>query len=474
MKKYLRRIGALLLSFIMVLSICTAVFADETNPDSAKIIVNNAEGAELTYAQVIIPDQTAETGWNFVNDDVAKAYIGAFSASNAQDAIKKMIPKEDVNAEQLGKAQADAAGKVTFADMENPQTVDYAGVYLVKAKETGYTYNIMAAYVGFGEVVKEDKTVVYPVLQDEELDAKKTPISVTKTVDDSDNVTRTGAELTYTVTINVPFIEPTDTDKSFWAYDELTGAEYIDMDKATITLAGTDVTKQYKINQDVAYPNTKFSVDLSDLIDNANSNAGKEVVITYKVKVTSKTDTITNTAKAGHKDGDEYGSDTIDTYEGNITLTKKGEKDVTLANAKFEVRLAGEDGKSTGDALKFTRLKDGVYKYDPDGKEPKIVTKSDGTVKVCGLDVGTYWFKEVEAPKGYSVNTDDVSAELKITAEDGIADAVLTATTSMTDTKVKPLPSTGGTGTYIFTIVGVMIMAGVAGMFIVSRRKEHE
>lgn len=471
MKKYLRRIGALLLSFIMVLSICTAVFADETNPDSAKIIVNNAEGAELTYAQVIIPDQTAETGWNFVNDEVAKAYMGAFGALDAQVAIKKMIPKENVNAELLGKAQAEAAKKVEFKHMENPQTVNSAGVYLIKATQEGYTYNIMAAYVGFGEVKREDGTVIYPVLEDATLTAKKTSIELTKSVNDEDNVTKTGAKLTYTVKTNVPFIEPTDVNKTFWVYDELDGAEYTDKNDATIKLAGDDVTGQYKINWDT---DTKFSIDLSKMINDANSNAGSEVVITYKVKVTSETDKVTNKAKAGHKDGDEYGSDTIDTYEGNITLTKKGEKDVTLANAKFEVRLAGEDGKSTGDALKFTRLKDGVYKYDPNGKETKIVTKSDGTVKVCGLDVGTYWFKEVEAPKGYSVNTDDVSAELKITAEDGIADAVLTATTSMTDTKVKPLPSTGGTGTYIFTIVGVMIMAGVAGMFIVSRRKEHE
>ena len=46
--------------------------------------------------------------------------------------------------------------------------------------------------------------------------------------------------------------------------------------------------------------------------------------------------------------------------------------------------------------------------------------------------------------------------------------------TGIQNTKTSTLPSTGGTGTYLFTIVGVMIMAAVAGMFLVSRRKDED
>lgn len=457
MKNLFKKIGALLVAAIMVLAMASTAFADGP---TATITVNNADNATLTYAQVIRADQTTRTGWDFVNDDVKNAYIEAYGVADddAQAAIEALIANTD--AEKLGKAQALAAGKVHFVEMSNPQTVSEAGVYLVKATEEGYTYNIMSAYVGFGEV---------PNLTNATVDAKKTPIQVNKKVLDTDNVTKTGDILTYTVSTNVPYINPTDTDKSFYAYDELTGAEYVNTDQATITLNGGDVTASYPIS----FVNNKFSVDLSTMINDANSHAGEQVVITYQVKVTSENDTITNKATAGHEDGNEYGSKESKIYEGNITLTKYGENNVTLANAGFEVRKDG-----AADALTFVKLSDGVYKYvpaDTEGAVTEVVTDANGKVKVQGLDIGTYKFKEVTAPQGYSVNTTDVSATLEVAEKDnGTASGVLIQNTSMNDTKLGSLPSTGGMGTYLFTIIGVVVMAGAAGAFFMSRRKGSE
>lgn len=457
MKNLFKKIGALLVAAIMVLAMASTAFADGP---TATITVNNADNATLTYAQVIRADQTTRTGWDFVNDDVKNAYIEAYGVADddAQAAIEALIANTD--AEKLGKAQALAAGKVRFVEMSNPQTVSEAGVYLVKATEEGYTYNIMSAYVGFGEV---------PNLTNATVDAKKTPIQVNKKVLDTDNVTKTGDILTYTVSTNVPYINPTDTDKSFYAYDVLTGAEYVNTDQATITLNGEDVTASYPIS----FVNNKFSVDLSTMINDANSHAGEQVVITYQVKVTSENDTITNKATAGHEDGNEYGSKESKIYEGNITLTKYGENNVTLANAGFEVRKDG-----AADALTFVKLSDGVYKYvpaDTEGAVTEVVTDANGKVKVQGLDIGTYKFKEVTAPQGYSVNTTDVSATLEVAEKDnGTASGVLIQNTSMNDTKLGSLPSTGGMGTYLFTIIGVVVMAGAAGAFFMSRRRGSE
>lgn len=467
--KKMRKILAVALALAMVMGM--TMMASAATKTTATITVNNADKATLTYAQVIKADRTTKTGWNFVNDNVAEAYINAYGVSDAQSAIEAVIANTDAG--KLGKAQANAAAYVTFDTMTNPQTVSNAGVYLVRATETGYTYNLMAAYVGFGKVVitsEEDGTTTtydYPSLVDATLNAKKSPVEVTKAVADSDNVTTTGAILTYTVSTYVPYIEPTATDKTFFVYDELTGAEYT-ADAVTMTLDGVALTGySVAINDD----NNGFSCDFSGLINDANSNANKPLVITYSVKVTSANDTVTNKAEAGHEGGSEYGSDEIKTYEGNITLTKTDASDATpLAGAGFEVRK----DSTTSDALTFEMLSTGVYKYDPEGTVTEVVTDANGNVVVKGLNVGTYYFKEVTAPEGYSVNETDAVATLEVTEETGKASASLTATTSMTDTKLSALPGTGGIGTTIFTIAGCAIMIAAAGLFFASRKKEQK
>lgn len=499
MKNLFKKISALVLAAIMVLSMCTAVFAEGP---SATIRVNNANGATLTYAKVIKADQTTRTGWNFVNKGVALAYIKAFSIAPitsvedvtdvyAQQAIDSLIdlvdednPTVPVTSNELGKALAEAEDAVNPEPMSNPQGVNDAGVYLVKATQKGFTYNLMSAYVGFGKVEG-----TYPVLNSAVIEAKKSEIKLDKIVTDGDNVTHTGDVLTYEITTNVPAILKTE-NKTFTVKDTLEGAKF-NKDLA-VTMNGESVAVGNKIKYDDEAG--KFELDLSSLLDDANSNVGKAIVIRYTVTVTSENDTITNTAKAKHGSSEEYGGTPVISYEGNITLTKYASDDDNnnlsdnekLANAKFEVRkgVANENNEYTftGDALMFTEIKDEndnvtAYKYDPNGTVSTIVTKADGTVKVQGLDIGKYQFKEIEAPKGYSVNQSPVEAELKLTttnSKDGKAIAVLTDGKSMIDTKLNALPSTGGMGTYLFTIVGVVLMTCAAGAFFVSRRKTNK
>lgn len=487
MKKTFRKISALLMTIVMVLSMCTAVFAAK---DSATITVNGADGATLTYAQVIVADTTTKTGWNFVGGEtgvIAEAYRTAFGMNDGQSVLEAMTQTNaagefTVDAEKLGLAQAKAAvalGENGFKTMTNGQTVTAPGVYLVKATKEGWSYNIMAAYVGFSKVTIDEKgNYKYSNLENAEITAKKTEVKISKAVEDEgkDNVTHTGDILTYTITTTVPYIAATETNKKFMVYDELTGAKYNDLSSATIKLNGEPVTG-YTINKDSEAE--KFSVDLKGMINDANSNAGYTVEITYTVTVTSDNDTVTNKASASHNNNEKYESETVETYEGNITLTKTNDYKTDadkklLAGAGFEVR------KDNGtDALYFVKLKEGVYKYEPDekvdGRTTKVVTKADGTVTIKGLDVGTYKFKEVEAPNGYSINTTaDAKVELKVTAEGGKATAILHQDTNMKDTKLGALPSTGGIGTYIFTIAGVVLMACAAGAFFISRKKSEE
>ena len=101
-----------------------------------------------------------------------------------------------------------------------------------------------------------------------------------------------------------------------------------------------------------------------------------------------------------------------------------------------------------------------------------LTTGSDGRIKVEGLDVGTYYFEEVKAPEGYSLDATPVSVELKLT--DKTATSIITATPAeKLNTKLSALPGTGGIGTTIFTIGGCVIMIAAAGLYFASRRRQE-
>ena len=88
-----------------------------------------------------------------------------------------------------------------------------------------------------------------------------------------------------------------------------------------------------------------------------------------------------------------------------------------------------------------------------------------------GLDVGTYYFKEVVAPDGYSINEQDSLIEIKKEVEE--SNVTVAGSTTMTDTKLASLPGTGGIGTTIFTIGGCIIMIAAAAFYFLSRKKEN-
>ena len=449
----IKRVLALLLAMTMVMGMSMTTFAEG---ETATITVANAQDATLTYAQVIQPDQKTTTGWAFCSTAIAQAYMSAFGLNDAQAVIKAMTDDPTGNTDAISKALSNVAGisTLTFASMAKPQTVTSAGVYVIRATEEGYTYNNMAAYVGFGEVNGN-----YPALLDTTLTAKKVPATVEKEYDDPDDIVAIGDEITYTVEAYVPYINPNDTDKSFFIYDNLRGATY-NLTGATVTMAGNPLTNAIQLNT----AETGFSINLSNLIDIANSNAGKKIVVTYKAVVTAVT--ADNKAEAGHEGGSEFGSDTTKIYTGQITLTKYNEdKSAVLAGAGFKVT---KDSVTT--ALTFVEDSDGVYTYSPTGTVTvtEVFTGADGTLVVKGLDVGTYHFEETTAPEGYSINADGADATLTVTEK---ATKIVTAEAELTDTKLSALPSTGGIGTTIFTIGGCLIMLIAAFLFFAIRRK---
>lgn len=484
--KKIKKLLAMIMAMTMVLGMAMTVSAAPQEDGEAYINIYDDQAQEhlssgsFRYLQIINADPTTRTGWAFTHgaEQFVRVFLGD-SAENTPDNQQTVIDMlidhaagyEDYTS-QFSKALS-AVAVLSHSTMSNPQTVTSAGIYSIRGTEEGYIYNNMAAFVSFGKV--EDAN--YPTLTDAVLVAKKTPTSVDKELetDDGNNVVAIGDIITYTIETWVPYIAPTATNKEFYIYDDIDGADYYlegeGAHKSVILGVDEDITNNvvFDISGDEGYG---LYIDLSDLIDDANSNAGKKIVVTYTAKVTEVD--VNNTAGSNAGDS-EFDSDTVDVYTGQIVLTKYNEdKTKTLAGAGFEVRKDNE-----GDALKFSEVTTGVdgnYVYDPvAGTITEVKTGSDGTLTIAGLDLGHYTFKEVTAPKGYHIanSPDGIDAEAALSAQGTVTETVK-ATTSLTNTKLSSLPSTGGIGTTIFTIGGCAIMIAAAALYFVNRRKSEE
>ena len=336
-----------------------------------------------------------------------------------------------------------------------------AGIYAIKAEETGFTYKTATAYVGFGEP--------YPALTNAEVTAKKSPTTVDKTVADDDHVVAIGDIVTYTIEAYVPFLDAANTEnRTFTITDKIKGAEYYLAGPNavnSVTMEGKDgQVGEIVVNED----GKGFTVNLNTLVaDTDNPNAGKKITVTYTAKVTKTT--VEN--KAGsHAAGVDYGADNVPVklFTGELVLLKYGDGNVNnaLANAEFVLYKDGEEVPLT-----FTKQENGKYKYAPDAEDATatLVTDENGMIDVEGLDVGSYHFEETKAPEGYSINTDGKT--LTLTVNGDVATAKLYNEGQLNDTKLSALPSTGGIGTTIFTIAGCVIMIAAAGLFFASRKK---
>lgn len=496
MKNLFKKIGALLVAAVMVLSMCTAVFAEGPTGPTAQIRIKNAgTNARFDYLQVIVPDTQKETGWAFATPAIEAKYKTAFTEQDDQTIIKKMIVLESANTKYEGKVP-----KATTSQIENaleavlgdssimdtatkaaaaPITVTSAGVYAIKGTEDGYAYSAMAAYIAFGEY--NITTGAPSKLEDKEIEAKKTPTKIEKTSDDSDKVVEIGRQVTYTVTGTVPYL-PSTQERFYKIKDTIEGASYnVETEgahknelKVAVKIGDTSYERYVSVSKD----GSSFELNLSEFVT-TNDNANKTITITYGATVTDTK--VGNKVVAGdgkNWDDPKYGSKTENLFTSQISITKKGESEEVLAGAGFKVyKEETVDGKVVKKYAKFDTNKKLAGWTTEEADATEITTGADGTATIYGLDLGTYKFKEVTAPRGYSINTNDVSGTIALTTGKAKAESekdFVVSNASMSDTKLNSLPSTGGMGTYLFTIIGVVVMAGAAGAFFISRRKGSE
>ncbi len=162
-----------------------------------------------------------------------------------------------------------------------------------------------------------------------------------------------------------------------------------------------------------------------------------------------------------------------ETYTYGIPVFKYTGTNTGLADAKFI--LSKVENATEADAMKFTS-NGHIYRYTVDqtngGGNTTLVSPTDGHFEIQGLEAGTYFLKETEAPKGY--NKIQKSIKIEILSDGTIkvdGTAIAGGIVKVQNNTGSILPSTGGMGTTLIYVVGSILVLA-SGMVLFNKRKE--
>ena len=157
----------------------------------------------------------------------------------------------------------------------------------------------------------------------------------------------------------------------------------------------------------------------------------------------------------------------------------KAVEDYNKLDAAAQTEEAKKEVKAKADARDkaWNEYLSNMTVWGDKGTALELRSDEAGAFEIKGLMDGTYYLEEKTAPAGYgkiekdieftigkgSYTTGDINYN---PLEKNAKDALRVDNTKLT------IPQTGGIGTVIFTVVGVMLMVGAA--FALKRRKEDE
>lgn len=249
----------------------------------------------------------------------------------------------------------------------------------------------------------------------------------------------------------------------------ITNVEVVKKDDSKETLKDTcySVTKNPADGDtfDIKF-NEAFYQEFSNAID---SGEVTHIVVTYTARVSDNAPVskpILNKTHLSYGQNSKTEESETETYTWAIQVFKYTGNTTPLANAKFI--LSTKSNPTSDDAIKFS-YNDGEYKFDEKGNA-ELTSPESGIIKINGIKEGTYYLKEIEAPKGYNLLRTPIT--VVVTAKGEIkVDGKTVNTVEVQNNKGSLLPSTGGMGTTLIYVVGSILVLA-SGIVLFSKKKE--
>ncbi|MGM9585370.1 MAG: SpaA isopeptide-forming pilin-related protein, partial [Faecousia sp.] len=247
-----------------------------------------------------------------------------------------------------------------------------------------------------------------------------------------------------------------------------------------------------------------FKLTLTD--SGKTATAGKFIQIEYKAHMNANAviagtgngnkATLTYSKYIGGGEGTYAITDEARVYTYQYQITKH--KDSATGDVVGGVAFKLLDATNPENILKVVKLEDGKYRLaiatDADTvKTDTLVTKTDGTILIQGLENGTYYLKETKTIPGYNLLSEPFEITLNVAEtttwnEDGAfgtdRQVVKTygstaygvdnamGTSTIINKKGFVLPQTGGMGYLLFCTVGIVLIAGGAMLIFGGRKKK--
>ena len=522
MKKMMKKLIAMAAALVMIVTLLPAVGTkaegvpsiDESKNGQSSITItkksndNNGDvlpGAEFTYYKIATIKKNQSGQWIYEVDSKYSTILGVESGKlNELDSAKwesqAIVDRlADVNDTTGVTGTTDDAGKITWGNLS-------FGIYLIKETKTPENHIASRPFIialpttnnysnnveGNGE---DDWTVGTSWVYDVSATPKNTSQSVDKKVTSGDTSVAVGDTVAYEITTTIPTYSSEYTDHVFKIYDTMTEGLTFNKDSLKVYINNEEIkdsTSVYelftdeKLNEDDDDIKT-FIIDFAE--NYVKNNGGKAVKVTYSATVNEKAVYVNNN-KAGisYKNNPDSMTDAttdgtdVPVYSYGINLTKNdaSNKKTLLNGATFTLV------DKTGAEIKFS-YNNGTIFVEKDNTSEDLATVTvagkDGQLVINGLDEGTYVLTEIQSPKGYTLLANPIEITIKAQA-DGMIDenqtkvdnqladvenGVINITVS--NQKGFSLPETGGMGTYLFTIGGIVIMAGAAFALIAMKKR---
>jgi fimbrial isopeptide formation D2 family protein/LPXTG-motif cell wall-anchored protein len=495
-----KKILSVLLALTLVLALSVCAFA----ADSYTITINSTASGHTYEAYQIFSGDLSESTLSNIKWGSGVSAAGQTALGNAATKAATLKTAEDAKAfaQEVGPYLTSAAGNST--EKAGPYTISglAAGYYLVKDKDGTQTGT--DAYTGYIlEVVKNTTVVPKGTVPTVQKKVKDTNDSTGVTTDWQDSADYDiGDTVPFQLTGTLPENYADYTTYKYTFHDaESTGLTF-NPDSVVVKADGNTITSGYTVVTTGLTDGCTFEVQFADLKTAAPALTAKSVI------TVEYTATLNNDAKLGSAGNPNtvYLQFSNNYNQGGSGDTGKTPTDKVIVFTYKTVVNKVDSNKQplTGAEFTLEKLYKGADGAADSWKAVAVVKNTEGTTfTFSGLDDGSYRLSETTTPAGYNTIDDvyfTVSADHDITSDNpaltslsatqtaadgsslstGVI-ATFTAvptdgslTTDIVNNSGSTLPSTGGIGTTIFTVAGIVLMIGAAVVLVTKRKVSGE